>query len=332
MTDEEKVARLAAILGIEGAVQYGRFRGYGERSDKRGYREARIGGLAGDGPTDDAALRRLVVTLERQADYEPTRAAYSIASIREQAKGARIREATLNPDGSWEAMADLTEPEFRPSQWSSVILQLDQMLNEADVDDVSLDALVDRLIDVRAVPNADRAENLITQSVGHGLLLIDPGAGAVRLNHANPIVEKTLLIRDRIVHRVANTLHVRGWEYVNYGFLLKGIGMDHGLTGPGLNVNDTWRSEWVDTLVREGILERPGGVVYAPKPKAKEAVAEQPAPEAAAEAPAEAAPEAAPEAPAEAAPEAAAEVPAEAATDSNDAPSESTETKAEAGE
>src|SRR5690606_32561794 len=141
------------------------------------------------------------------------------------------------------AGADLTEPEFRPSQWPSVILQRDQMLNEADVDDVSLDALLDRLIDVRAVPNADRAENLITQSAGRGLRLIDPGAGAVRLNHANPIVEKTLLIRDRIVHRVANTLHVRGWEYVNYGFLLKGIGMDHGLTGPGLNVNDTWRSE-----------------------------------------------------------------------------------------
>ena len=58
------------------------------------------------------------------------------------------------------------------------------------------------------------------------------------------------------MHRVANTLHVRGWEYVNYGFLLKGIGMDHGLTGPGLNENDTWRSEWVDTLVREGILPR----------------------------------------------------------------------------
>ena len=58
------------------------------------------------------------------------------------------------------------------------------------------------------------------------------------------------------MHRVANTLHVRGWEYVNYGFLLKGIGMDHGLTGPGLNTTDTWRSEWVDTLVREGILPR----------------------------------------------------------------------------
>lgn len=101
-----------------------------------------------------------------------------------------------------------------------------------------------------------------------------------------------------------------------------------GWLAKGAQPSDVVRS----ILVREGILERPGGVVYAPKPKAKEAVAEQPAPEAAAEAPAEAAPEAAPEAPAEAAPEAAAEVPAEAATDSNDAPSESTETKAEAGE
>ncbi|MCD4685885.1 MAG: hypothetical protein K8S97_08110, partial [Anaerolineae bacterium] len=37
---------------------------------------------------------------------------------------------------------------------------------------------------------------------------------------------------------------------------LKGIGMDHGLIGPGLNPSDTWRSEWVDTLVREDILVR----------------------------------------------------------------------------
>ena len=86
-------------------------------------------------------------------------------------------------------------------------------------------------------------------------LLIDPDTNEVRLNHANPIVEKTLLIRDRIVHRVANTLHVRGWEYVNYGFLLKGIGMDHGLDGPGLNTNDTWRSEWVDTQISRRRLQ-----------------------------------------------------------------------------
>jgi hypothetical protein len=49
---------------------------------------------------------------------------------------------------------------------------------------------------------------------------------------------------------------VRGWEYVNYGFLLKGIAMDRDLDRPGLNIDDAWRSEWVDCMVREGILVR----------------------------------------------------------------------------
>ena len=147
-------------------------------------------------------------------------------------------------------------PEFRPSQWSSVILQLDLMFSERKTDRVSLNDLVHRLVEVRAVPNEDRAEDLIFQAANQGLLLVDTDHGTVTLDTSHPTVEKTRLIRDRIVHRVANTLHVRGWEYVNYGFLLKGIGMDHGLSGPGLNTTDAWRSEWVDTLVREGILKR----------------------------------------------------------------------------
>jgi len=151
---------------------------------------------------------------------------------------------------------DLQEPEFRPSQWSSVIFQLDHLLVQRQLEEIGLDDLVRRLIDVRAVPNAARAEDLIAQAAGRGLLIVNPAVRSVTLNRVNPVVEKTLLIRDRIVHRVANTLHVRGWEYVNYGFLLKGIGMDHGLIGPGLNASDTWRSEWVDCLVREGILTR----------------------------------------------------------------------------
>ena len=148
------------------------------------------------------------------------------------------------------------EPEFRPSQWSSVILQLDQLLTQAGTDAIDLDDLIARLVDVRAVPNTDRADDLLSQAAGRGLLEIDLNANIVGLSESNPVVEKTLMIRDRIVHRVANTLHVRGWEYVNYGFLLKGIGMDHALEGPGLNSTDAWRSEWVDCLVREGILTR----------------------------------------------------------------------------
>ncbi|MBN2304156.1 MAG: NYN domain-containing protein [Anaerolineae bacterium] len=148
------------------------------------------------------------------------------------------------------------EPDFRPSQWSSVILQLSMLLSELDATTVPVDVFIDRLLDMRTVPNEDRAEDLITQAASQGYLTRQPGTGRVGLNNTNPAVIKTLLIRDRMVHRVANTLHVRGWEYVNYGFLLKGITMDHGMEGPGLNTSDTWRSEWVDTLVREGILQR----------------------------------------------------------------------------
>ncbi|NLE50022.1 MAG: NYN domain-containing protein [Chloroflexi bacterium] len=148
------------------------------------------------------------------------------------------------------------EPEFRPSQWSSVLLHLDYLLNQAGTDMVDLDDLVWRLVDVHAVPNEDRAHDLVTQAAVHGLIAIDQELNLVGLNSDNPTVQKTFLVRDRIVHRVANTLHVRGWEYVNYGFLLKGIAMDHGLEAPGLNANDAWRSEWVDFLVREGILAR----------------------------------------------------------------------------
>ncbi|MEO1444235.1 MAG: hypothetical protein AAFV33_27825, partial [Chloroflexota bacterium] len=62
--------------------------------------------------------------------------------------------------------------------------------------------------------------------------------------------------RDRILVRVKNTLRVRGWEYVNYGFLLKGLAMDRELEGPGMNINDQWRSHWIDALVREQVLVR----------------------------------------------------------------------------
>lgn len=148
------------------------------------------------------------------------------------------------------------EPEFRPSQWSSVLLHLDYLLNQAGTDMVDLDDLVMRLVTVHTVPNEDRAYDLVTQAAAHGLIMIDHEVNLVGLNSDHPTVQKTFLVRDRIVHRVANTLHVRGWEYVNYGFLLKGIAMDHGLEGPGLNSSDAWRSEWVDFLVREGVLAR----------------------------------------------------------------------------
>jgi hypothetical protein len=155
-------------------------------------------------------------------------------------------------------LASSVSATFTPSQWSSLVLQYDRLATSMGAHEVTLEMLQDQLQEMHTVVSAARGRDLILQAVAMGIM---------RLWHANdldyvqpidehPIVERTRLVRDRIVLRVANTLEVRGWEYVNYGFLLKGIAMDRELDRPGLNVDDAWRSEWVDCLVREGILIR----------------------------------------------------------------------------
>jgi hypothetical protein len=101
-----------------------------------------------------------------------------------------------------------------------------------------------------------RGEDLVSQAMSLGILKAVSANGAINVNANHPIVEKTRLIRDRVVVRVLNTLTVRGWEYVNYGFLLKGLAMDRELDRPGMNSSDQWRSEWIDCLVREQVLVR----------------------------------------------------------------------------
>ncbi|MCI0710679.1 MAG: NYN domain-containing protein [Chloroflexi bacterium] len=144
---------------------------------------------------------------------------------------------------------------FRPSQWSSVVLQYDILKALHPRSNISIDDLTDQLVDVHTVTSLARAEELVQQAESLGLLQID-NVATVTLDESHPIVQKTRLIRDRLVYRVANTLSVRSWEYVNYGFLLKGISMDTRLAPPDMNVDDNWRSEWIDALVREGLLER----------------------------------------------------------------------------
>ncbi|MCE7946447.1 MAG: NYN domain-containing protein [Chloroflexi bacterium CFX4] len=147
---------------------------------------------------------------------------------------------------------------FTPSQWSSLILQYDRLAVSVGSNDVTLEALQEQLQETYAVVSAARGRDLIMQAVAMGIMRLvhTDGQDFVQPIDEHSIVERTRLVRDRIVLRVANTLEVRGWEYVNYGFLLKGVAMDRDLDKPGMNADDAWRSEWVDCLVREGILIR----------------------------------------------------------------------------
>jgi len=146
---------------------------------------------------------------------------------------------------------------FTPSQWSSVIIQFDRLAQAMGTTVLPRARLIDQLIEVNAVISKPRGEDLITQALAIGILQSAGANGArVSLDETHPVVERTRVIRDRIALRVMNTLSVRDWEYVNYGFLLKGLAMDTDIQRPGMNYSDQWRSDWIDCLVREHVLQR----------------------------------------------------------------------------
>jgi hypothetical protein len=147
---------------------------------------------------------------------------------------------------------------FTPSQWSSVVLQYDRLAAQTPGDGLPVEMLQDQLRRMNVVTSDERAHDLIEQALALDILRKSTNDGETLIYPAadHAIVERTRLVRDRIVTRVANTLDVRNWEYVNYGFLLKGLAMDRALDRPGLNMDDAWRSDWIECLVHEGLLVR----------------------------------------------------------------------------
>ena len=158
--------------------------------------------------------------------------------------------------GSLQQGEEEAPPAFLPSQWSSVIIQTERLSRERDEEALPGETLVAQLLHVNAVASTARGEDLVMQAMSQGILKATPETGAVYLNREHPIVMMTRLITARIVLRVERTLQVRRWDYVNYGFLIKGLAMDRELVQPGCNLNDMWRSDWIDRLVREQVLNR----------------------------------------------------------------------------
>ncbi|MGB1288711.1 MAG: NYN domain-containing protein, partial [Aggregatilineales bacterium] len=145
---------------------------------------------------------------------------------------------------------------FIPSQWSSVVVQYDRAVEKRGSHSITQPEMIQQLQQAGAVASRERGADLVNQALAMGILQNVEHNGTVIANAIHPIVDKTRAIKNAVSRRVANTLKVRNWGYVNYGFLLKGLEMERDLMRPGMNEDDQWRSHWIDSLVRERVLKR----------------------------------------------------------------------------
>ena len=182
----------------------------------------------------------------RQLEQNPSVTVEYIENFTNLQTHQSLMTSLLNDEDEFEA--------FVPTQWASVVIQHDYLTKRYGQSGISPERIILRLVDVSTVVSPDRGQELVSQAIAKGIL--NETRDGLVLNHSHPIVEKTSLVRDTIARRVANTLQVRNWEFVNYGFLLKGLEMEQALDRSGMNVDDQWRSHWIDFLVREHVLQR----------------------------------------------------------------------------
>ncbi len=148
-----------------------------------------------------------------------------------------------------------TGEEFLPSLWASVVIQFERVASRQQAHQLRTQDLIEQLRQVGVVTTQELGDDLVSQCISMSVLR-QVNAEMIELNPVHPIVDKTRAIIEAMVRRVANTLKVRQWQYVNYGFLLKGLEMEREISRPGMNMDDQWRSHWVDALVREQLLKR----------------------------------------------------------------------------
>ena len=88
---------------------------------------------------------------------------------------------------------------FIPSQWSSVIIQFFHLSSSNPQRVITVDDLITQLGEAGGVISQERGRDLVSQAIALGILTEPASSGDCNLNYQHPIVDKTLLIVNRLV-------------------------------------------------------------------------------------------------------------------------------------
>lgn len=103
MTPRERIARLAAILGVPDKVTVDKYRGTGMRSTRKTWVNVTFDATLDniDGPSEDAALEALAVQIEDKATKRPARLRSEARDAARNAGSDRALEAQYRASAEW---------------------------------------------------------------------------------------------------------------------------------------------------------------------------------------------------------------------------------------